>query len=329
MGDTSESEKPSDITILDVFHVLSARARVILAASMGASVIAAVLSLFIHNAYTSRTTFMPESRESSAIPGNLLGLASQFGFNLGSLGGEANESPLFYANLTRSREVSTQVLMRWFPDYETEVTADSLRLIDLLEIKDDKEEVRVEKGLADLESRVRVTTNAATGVISLSAETRWPGLSRDIMRAYLETINDFNTRRRNSTARLQREFVERRVDDAYGELQAREDALQSFHLRNRVIQDSPELLAKERALERQVTVSQEVYLALRRELETARIAEVNDTPVITVIDSPSLPGRKSSPHRKLITISAGLFAAVLVAVGVLFSHFMARASAEA
>ncbi len=175
---------------------------------------------------------------------------------------------------------------------------------------------------------MRVTTNAAIGVISLSAETRWPELSIDIVRAYLETINNFNTRRRSSTARLQREFVERRVDDAYVELQAREDALQSFHLRNRVIQDSPGLLARERALERQVTVSQEVYLALRRQLETARLEEVNDTPVITVIDRASLPGRKSSPHRKLIAISAGLFAAVLVAVGVLFSHFRARASAE-
>lgn len=56
-------------------------------------------------------------------------------------------------------------------------------------------------------------------------------------------------------------------------------------------------------------------LTLRREYETARIEEVNDTPILTFIDLPAVPGERNRPRRTitviLVTFVAGLLAAAL------------------
>ena len=82
------------------------------------------------------------------------------------------------------------------------------------------------------------------------------------------------------------------------------------------MQQSPQLAFEESRLRRQVQLRQELYVTLRREYETARIEEVNDTPVITVIDAAVVPQRKSGPKRRL-------WAAVAFALGGTFGVFWA------
>jgi uncharacterized protein involved in exopolysaccharide biosynthesis len=77
-------------------------------------------------------------------------------------------------------------------------------------------------------------------------------------------------------------------------------------------------------LQRQVQVLQEVYLTLRRELETSRIQEVNDAPLLTVVDSAVPPVRRSSPARTRIVLIA-FFAAVCLAVATAYAmEYFAR-----
>ena len=61
--------------------------------------------------------------------------------------------------------------------------------------------------------------------------------------------------------------------------------------------DSPLLTFEYSRLSRQVQLRQEVYQTLTKAHEEARIAEVRDTPVLTVIDSALAPVRPSGPHR--------------------------------
>src|SRR2546430_10409083 len=88
------------------------------------------------------------------------------------------------------------------------------------------------------------------------------------------------------------------------ELRRAEEAVKTFYERNRGWQQAPELVFEEARLRRQVNIGQEVYLTLKREYETARIEEVNDTPVITVIDTAVPPERRTSPQRALPVILA-------------------------
>jgi hypothetical protein len=91
-----------------------------------------------------------------------------------------------------------------------------------------------------------------------------------------------------------------------------------FYEHNRSSQQAPRLMAEEDRLRREVDVRQEIYLTLNREYETARIDEVNDVPVITVIDPAVPPAEKSSPKRGMLAILAfvgGGVVAVVLAFG--------------
>ena len=61
---------------------------------------------------------------------------------------------------------------------------------------------------------------------------------------------------------------------------------------------------EEGRIRRQVEIRQEVYLTLRREYETARIEEVNDVPIITVVDAAVPPVEKSWPKRAALLSKA-------------------------
>jgi tyrosine-protein kinase Etk/Wzc len=119
---------------------------------------------------------------------------------------------------------------------------------------------------------------------------------------FIASLDEFNTKSRQSQARLRRQFIEQRVQSAGAELRNVEEQLRTFYERNRSWQQSPKLVYEEGTLRRQVEIRQEVYLTLNREYETARIEEVNDTPVITVIDPAVEPRRPSKPKPLLISI---------------------------
>jgi uncharacterized protein involved in exopolysaccharide biosynthesis len=69
-------------------------------------------------------------------------------------------------------------------------------------------------------------------------------------------------------------------------------------------------------LRRQVEVEQEVYLGVRRELEGSRLDEVNDVPMITVVDSAVAPTYRYWPKRTVMTIASvfiGMVLGILIA----------------
>src|SRR5205823_6630604 len=137
-----------------------------------------------------------------------------------------------------------------------------------------------------------------------SLDAAYPVLAAAVANRFVAYLNDFNTKSRQSQARERRKFIEQRLADGEGELRTAEESLRTFYERNRSWQQSPQLVFEEGRLRRQVEIRQEVYLTLRREYETARIEEVNDTPVITVIDRAVPPREKARPQRKLLVVLA-------------------------
>jgi uncharacterized protein involved in exopolysaccharide biosynthesis len=113
--------------------------------------------------------------------------------------------------------------------------------------------------------------------------------------------------------------------EAEAELRAAEDELRDWLERNRQFENSPELRFQYERLQRQVTIKQEVFTTLRRSYEEARIQEVNDTPVITVIDRAVPPEQKSSPKRKLNVILALFLGGIVGVFGAFGREFAERA----
>lgn len=63
-------------------------------------------------------------------------------------------------------------------------------------------------------------------------------------------------------------------------------------------------------LYRRVRIEEAVYELLSAQYETARIEEAKSIPTVSVIDTPSWPEKKSSPHRTLIILISTLLAMV-------------------
>ncbi|WP_433964676.1 GNVR domain-containing protein [Tunturiibacter gelidiferens] len=67
-------------------------------------------------------------------------------------------------------------------------------------------------------------------------------------------------------------------------------------------------------LYRAVRIHETVFDLLSEEYETARIDEAKSIPTVGIVDFPSLPERKSSPHRFLIVLISTVLSVALTAI---------------
>lgn len=70
---------------------------------------------------------------------------------------------------------------------------------------------------------------------------------------------------------------------------------------------------------REVQIQEKLFELLTEQFEMARINEAKDVPVLSVIDSPGIPEKKSFPPRALMTLALWLGVMVLVCAGMLAS----------
>ena len=270
--------------------------------------------------FTATVVFFPETAPASRLPAGLAGLVGQLGV---TIGGEATQSPQFYADVVKSRGLLERVLASRFPN-PVDPSTDSVRLLDILDIHGRNAADSLSSGVQALRTRISTQVSIQTGVVRLSARSSDPVLAAAIANHLIDYLNEFNTQTRQSQARERRKFVEQRADAAEVELRAAEGDLRTFYERNRTWQQAPQLSFEEGRLRRQVDLRQEVYLTLRREYETARIQEVNDAPVITVIEPAVPPQQRSRPRRKVMVALAFLFGGVLGVFGAFSSEYLAR-----
>ena len=279
-----------EISLWEVLAVLLRRRRVIVLCTLALGVLAVAFGLLRAPTFTTAASFRPQGSEASQS--QLLALASQFGV---SVGGGDELSPAFYAELLRSREILLSVATTSF-----EVEGRSVALADLLEIEDDTEALRLEGVVEWLEEEaVSVQTGRETGILTVEVTTDWPELSLQIADRLLSEVSRFNLETRQSQAATERGFIEARVEAARADLEAAENELQAFLQANRQFESSPELTFQYERLQRNVSLRQQVFTTLVQSFEQARIAEVRDTPVITVLQPPFMPAGPDDRRLKL------------------------------
>jgi uncharacterized protein involved in exopolysaccharide biosynthesis len=297
------------VTLFEVLSMLLKRWRTLAAAPILTSLLVAGVAFLVPPTYTATTTFVPEVRTQSRLPSGVAGLAGQLGF---SIVGEPSRSPSFYANVVSSRELLERVLLSQYADPRGKNGGiDSMSLLGILKIKGLDRTDSLERGVRKLRALIHVGVDNATGIVNLGVDARYPALAAAVANRMVAYLNDFNSRYRQSQARERRKFTEQRAADAEAQLRQTEAAVKSFYERNRGWQESPQLAFEENGLRRQVDIGREVYLTLRREYEAARIEEVNDTPVITVIDAAVPPRKRSHPRRAAWVVSALVFGMVV------------------
>ncbi len=275
-----EDAPDAAVSLWSYANVLLRRRGLVLGLPLTMGLLVGILSLLSPRQYTASASFVPQ--EPGSAQAGLGQLASQFGLTSPR---SLTSSPQFYADLLQSRDVLREVVMTTYPmSGSASPAGDLLQYFRLDSLDRDAAVALAVKALGGL---LTVRTDRITGVVRFDIHTKVRELSVQIADRFLELINDYNLRRRQSQARAEREFVGQRVAVAQAALTAGEEALSGFSRRNRRFADSPELVAEEARLQRQVSLRQQLYVSLAQSYEAAKIEEVRNTPVITIIDRPA------------------------------------------
>jgi uncharacterized protein involved in exopolysaccharide biosynthesis len=251
---------------------------------------------------------MPQ--DAARANGNVLsGLAAQFGVPLGT--SSSGQSAAFYAGLLRSRVLLMQAALS---DYELRHDNVPLRgnLPTVLAIATSDSAHRMALARQWLQANLEVGTVQETGLVTLSVRSPYPELSFQIAARLLMLVDAFNQGRRRTQAASERIFVDGRVKDAAEKLSAVEQRLQEFLQKNREYRNSPQLIFEYDRLGRALTMQQSLYTALAQAEEQARVEEIRNTPVVTVVDPPELP---MQPDARLLIIKTFLAVVVGALIG--------------
>lgn len=311
--------RDDEISLWEVLATLLRRRSLIVRTAAVVAVLAVVLALVSPRTYTTSASFRPQG---SAGASDLAALASQFGVRVPNQ--EETESPAFYAELLTSRPILARVAGA---TYRLEEGTTSL--VSFLEIAEDTPGLEEREALRWLEEEaVVVGTGRETGIVHLDVTTTSAELSRQIADEMLRQVERFNLQTRQSRGAAERAFIEERVGAVREELAEAEASLLAHIQSNRQITSSPELQFQRNQLQDEVASRRQVYTSLVQAYEEARISEVRDTPVLTVLQTPFAPPAPDERGLVLRFILGVVLGGVLGVLLALFSEALTESGVE-
>lgn len=307
--------EPQPLTFSVWIAGIISRWKLVLKVMAGTLVVAAIAAIVLPPVYEAHASFVTASSSAGKMAsalgggGGLQGIASQLG--VGGVG-EPSESPNFYVKLIESEELRRRLLNSRFRD-PRKSTRDSATLLEILRIRNEDPQRRVEIALKSVRKAVATSFDLKTNVVELKVTSRFPDLAAAVANRTIELVDGFNHEQRVSRARSKRVFVQTRLDSARAELNQAEERQRFFYEQNRQWRSSPQLVFDEGRLRRNADVATDLFLTLQRQFESARLDEFNDAAVITVVD-PGVPPHKAQWPRYWLLLASALAAGGILGV---------------
>ncbi len=306
MANSGRLTSGGEVSFVRFLSVLLRERRIVAGLAAAAAFLVVAVTLVLPRTYTAQSSFLPQTTEGDLS--RLAGLAAQFGFSVSA--GRGGEVPQFYVDLLRSRELLEATVQTPYQagpgatsgDGGQEQDADggaNVSLVHYYGFTDRPPDEAVDRAVERLREDLRIRTRAETGLVELAVSTRSPELSYQVASRMLDLVSAFNLERRQSQAAAERTFIQERLGETEKELRAAENSLKAFLQQNRRYENSPDLRFEFERLQRRVELRQRVYGSLAESLEQARIEEVRNTPVITLVDAPKVPSR---PDRRWLAL---------------------------
>lgn len=298
------------ISLLGMASVILRWRRTIIALGFVGALTGLFVGLSSTRMYVSTSTFVPEADGGGAS--GLALAASQFGLRVPSNG--RAWQPALYVDVLTSRTILERIAL------DTVVVSEQggrqAQVMDLLQVDAPKLVRRTDIAVLALRDIIKAREDKKLNAIRLSVTTAWPSVSLALAERALSEVNEFNLNTRRSQAMAERKFVEEQAGKAERELREAEDRLQSFLQRNRIA-GSPELTFQSDRLKRDISLRQQMFTTLLQNLEDAKIREVRNTPVITILEAPSMPSA-GEPRRSVLKGIIGGLTGGLLAVLIAF-----------
>ena len=289
-----------------VWERLLATPRRTLGLVFGAAVAAFVVSSFLPSWYKSGATLVVDTGQQQMPTGGasgVLGLAAQLGVGTGT----GPTSPQFYEAFLRSRSLQMRVTTAQFP------LGPHGELRTLGQYWSHKEHPTARNRMDVVKKfgkHLETSANPRIQQVVFTVEGPSMPVAKLMADTVLAALNDLVVQVRRKHATAEREFLEGRFQALADSLRAHEDVLRRFYEENRNL-TSPQVQFEEARLRREVELVQGTYAQIGTQLEQARIQEVRDTPVLTVVDPPIEPVRKSAPVRRLWALTAAILGGAL------------------
>lgn len=303
----SLSDTEGEVSVLRILSLLVQRRRLIVWCVLAGGVVGAVWAICARAVYSSTATFLPYGSESGSS--GLAAAASRFGISVPSSG--VGWGPPVFVEILRSRGVLESML-----DDSVTVVEEANKRTKILDMFSDSSlphGIRVDKSARGLAAQIVVTEVKNIGGVRVQVVAKQPSVALSLAQSLLVAVNRFNLTSRKSQATLERQFVEQRATEAEAELRQRETRLREFLEQNRAPGNSPALTFQLQRLQRDLSLREQSYLSLLQSIEEARLREVRDTPVISVLEQPVLP-LLPEPRKRVQKLLLGLLAGFLSAL---------------
>jgi putative tyrosine kinase-like protein/subunit length determinant Wzz-like protein len=300
-----------EISLLGVATLMLRGRRTILALMPAGGTIGLAYALLRPRVYTSSATFIPE--ESDPGTSGFARAASQLGITLPNTGN--GWGPSVYVELLRSRALLEPLALDTLP--VAEQGGRRISMLDLFGVDAPTAARRTDLAVRVLGSHIKAAEEKNLKGVKVTVSTRWPSVSYMLADRLVRGVGRFNVERRKSQAAAERQFVDGLASDAERALRVAEDGLQSFLQRNRAVGGSPQLVFERDRMQREVALRQQIYTSLLQNREEARIREVRDTPVITILEEPRLPV-VPEPRKTVLKVFLGALGGALLGMLVTF-----------
>lgn len=287
---------------------------------------AAILWLIVPTQYEGKVVILPSESSSSVSStlGSLSGLASAAGINIGT-----SSPTAIYEKLIYTEAVLEPVI---YAKYPAEQSKDSVNLLEYLGYKINPEyplEKEKRKIFIDLFTLLteynRITTeiDASTGILTITVTMTNPKISLMMANNIVFSLDKFVRTKRKSSASNTRKYLESRTSTVKDSLKQAEDILKTFREQNRAIV-TPERLLEQNRLVRNVDILNSLYMILVNQLETAKLNEIKDVPVIDYVQLAGDPVYGSGPHRFIFMLVIIFLASVVLCVYIIFKNDLKR-----
>lgn len=270
------------------------------------TIIVSGISLLIPNNYRSTAIVLPDN-ESSKLSGlgGLADLASMAGVSVG--GGKSWID--LYPQIIESDAVLKNVI---FSKYYSVEFKDSVNIIEYFKYTNENQQKNYDRAFQTLSKLLEISSDKKTKVLSVSLVLEESQLAAEIVNKILFFLEEFIRTKRLSNASERRKWIDQRLSDVKKDLSFAENNLKEFRERNRLISNSPQLLLEQQRMIREVEINSTVFIELKKQLELAKIDEINTMPIINILDKARYTTIKESPKRSLIVFV--FFIIIVIAV---------------
>ncbi|HHP7239303.1 Wzz/FepE/Etk N-terminal domain-containing protein [Longibacter sp.] len=355
--DRSAARDENEVSLLDLILVL-VRNRTLITWTVAAFVFVGVAYVVLStDQYTSSATVVREQVESS--PSVLSGGVSTLrglGINLGAA--SSGLSPSAYLDVLRSREVRHAVVEETytFPDVERPMTFveyvnrppgaletvlkytlelpwtvvgalrgspdDTTAAVDLEgDVVLSKEEHEAIKAVSEMLS---ASVNPESGLMTISVTAMGPDLSADLARSFVQHLTSRVRTLRTEKIRQQLSFAEERFNQVESELKQAEDRLAQFLERNQNPTTATLRFQRDR-LQQQVSFKEQLYSELQSQVTQTRFNLQRQQPVVTVVEHPVAPTKRSAPRTGFILVLSLLAGSIFGVLGALLNTYFQTA----